>query len=146
MFNMRFWLWLHWIPLKMNCLFQQNTPIKKKKHYHTIKIENVTFIYLYAIAASDAIVPPQQPAAKQTCREEESAGEYREIQLMQSSLSAVCLHHTDPAGTLTSLFLSNLSLRTVLQTCTCEGRATTLQRVQTGFCAFQVGRAFKYNM
>lgn len=32
------------------------------------------------------------------------------IQPMQPSLSAVCLHHTEPAGTLAFLFLSNLSL------------------------------------
>lgn len=48
----------------------------------------------------------------------------------EKSLSAVCLHHADPAGI--SLFLCNRSLHTIFQTCTCEGRATTLQQVQTG--------------
>lgn len=41
-----------------------------------------------------------------------------------------CLRCTDPVGT--SRFLPNLSLHTNLLTCTCEGRATTLQQVQTG--------------
>lgn len=68
-----------------------------------------------------AVVQPQQPAAKQTCEEEESTGEWREIQLMPPSLSAVCLHHTGPEGTSpASLLLSYLSLCTLLQTCSCS--------------------------
>lgn len=55
------------------------------------------------------IMPPQQPAPKQTCGEEEGIREYREIQLMHWSLSAVCLHHTGPAGTLFSSLTSHFT-------------------------------------
>lgn len=41
-----------------------------------------------------------------------------------------CRRCAGPAGT--SRFLPNLALHTILLTCTCEGRATTRQQVQTG--------------
>lgn len=41
------------------------------------------------------------------------------------------------------LFLSNLSLHIILQTCTCVGRVTPPQQVQAGFCLFLVSSAFK---
>lgn len=89
-----------------------------------------------------AMLQPQQPTSKQTRREEEST---RNIQLMHASLSAVCLHHPDPAGTPTSLFLTNLSFHIILQTCTCDGGGGGTTTASSGWflCLFVVSSAFK---
>lgn len=90
-----------------------------------------------------AMLKPLQPTSKQTRREEEST---RNIQLMHASLSAVCLHHPDPAGTPTSLFLPNLSFHIILQTCTCDGGrggGTTTASSGWFLCLFVVSSAFK---
>lgn len=97
---------------------------EKQQRNNTIKNKNVTY-YLAWDQMQQVMQLNNSAASATSCKANVwRGGEYRRVRRL-----FVFIVQTLRG---TSLLLANLSLHTILQTCTCEGRATTLQQVQTG--------------